>query len=152
MVASRKNGKPSNGRRNGKQPGPEKKYTPNDPKTGRFRKGCKAGPGPRIGSRNGVRLLLDRFDLAVQVAVERGDFELAEQLFYTKGGGTGLLAMLREFKRLGILDALLADAAVPETVKVEIVIGKDRMVKPPPGCDPYPVEDRFSEHSESDEG
>ena len=135
MVVKKPNGR-SNGRRNGKQPGKQKTYTPNDPKTGRFRKGCKAGPGPRIGSRNGVRLLLDRFDLAVQVAVERGDFELAEQLFYTKGGGTGLLAMLREFKRLGLLDALLADAAVPETAKGELVSGQDRTGTPRPGGEP----------------
>ena len=121
-------------KRNSKQ----RTYTPNDPKTGRFRKGCKPGPGTPKGTLRGMRALLERIDEAVLAAVERGDLDAACELFYKDGAGKGFIEMLRAYKQLGILDALLKEAAVPEQLDVSIVIGEDRKIESPPGVDPFP--------------
>ncbi len=137
----------SNGKKNGKSKVAGKKidgaeFSARGDK-GEFTKGAKPGPGRKPGALLGMRMLLARFDERVKAAIERGDVEEAETLFYAQGRGTGFIAMLREYKRLGVLDAMLAEAAVPEKIDVTIVIGEDRKVESPPGVDPFPIEERM---------
>ena len=85
-----------------------------------------------------MRALLERIDEEILAAVEAGDVDTALDVFYKDGRGKGLLEMLDALHRLGLLQPLLKEAAVPETPPISIVIGPDRELGPPPGCDPYP--------------